>query len=86
MRMSVRHGDPGYNRLCCTPPYGRFQVHVDGVLVPKVITADEEAGYVLYFATDSNGDMIFTEDVHGNRLPVERVLTSTDVRIVDTKA
>lgn len=56
MRLSARKDDPGYR-----PDWESLlpiTVLLDGVEVPKCITADEELGYVKFFALDERGNTI----------------------------
>lgn len=53
MRLSADRGDPSFG-----PDYHRAEVFLDGVKLDCCITADEEAGEVLVYRTDANGDPV----------------------------
>jgi hypothetical protein len=58
MRLSCDATDPGHKEwLRLGSPAGRTLVFVDGVQQRRVITADEEAGFVEKFSTNENGHM-----------------------------
>lgn len=69
MRMSVHKGDPGYHRRAYS-----FQPYLDGKLVTRCFTADEDRGLVLRYRTDSedryvlsdDGTCLLTECLHGS--------------------
>lgn len=55
MRLSVNCNDPGFRAYKALPKRVKPFVNVDGVDVPKVITADDRLGYVLAFDADDKG-------------------------------
>jgi hypothetical protein len=55
VRTSVDPKDRGYHPDAIR---GRWQPFLNGEPVPKVITADEENGFVLAYALDANGKWI----------------------------
>jgi hypothetical protein len=61
MRLSVRETDPGH-RNWRPSMAGQVHVFVDGTVVDKVITVDEEEGYVLRFKTDEFGNVLINAD------------------------
>jgi hypothetical protein len=54
MRLSVIKGDPGYS-----PHMFGASVLLDGAEIKYVVTADEEAGYVVIYLRDSAGHFMF---------------------------
>lgn len=72
MRLSIKEGDAGYQ----FPSRTRYaSITLNGVKVSRVITADEELGYILRYATDDEGRIVIdrtsgqgvavTEELHG---------------------
>ncbi|EJI2509769.1 hypothetical protein ACT7V1_004152 [Salmonella enterica subsp. enterica] len=53
MRLTVLEGDPG-ERIA---PGARYDVYLDGALVPHVFTADDDKGEVLAADVDERGHM-----------------------------
>lgn len=59
MRISVDKDDPGLiNHLLARPVI----VHVDGIARDKVITADEEKGYIVRYKTDERGHPVINKE------------------------
>lgn len=56
MRLSAKRGDPGYTRNV----YGAI-VLLDGKEIKDVLTADEEAGYVVVYLRNSEGHFILND-------------------------
>lgn len=54
MRVSVREGDPGYLANIA----GMYFATLDGVRVPRCITADEDEGFVVTHKVDAEGHYI----------------------------
>lgn len=65
MRISLLKEDPGYATWIAQ--YARFHrrpvahVFVDGIEIERVLTADEEDGFVLALATDTNGRILLNQ-------------------------
>jgi hypothetical protein len=58
MRISVDKNDPGYYVNAHEIVY---EVHVDGVSIENVITADERKNEVTVYTTDENGKLVLDE-------------------------
>jgi hypothetical protein len=56
MRLSAKKGDPGYTRST----YGAT-VLLDGKEIKDVLTADEEAGYVVVYLRNSEGHFMLND-------------------------
>lgn len=59
MRISTQQDDPGYNELAGS---GWFEVSVDGQVIPKVFTADEEMGLVIACTTNEAGAIVINDE------------------------
>jgi len=70
MRVSVDKDDPGY-----VEDYLFYRVFFNGEEANRVITADEEKGFIIYYATNKNGGAVrkhgkagdlLSRQLHGN--------------------
>ncbi|WP_156392472.1 hypothetical protein [Rhizobium sp. Root482] len=57
MRVSASPDDPGYLRWIELVSFG-VQVTLNGEIIEKVITADEEEGFIIRIKCDDDGEMI----------------------------
>lgn len=62
MRISVRYTDPGGRAWAHMFNRTAVKVFFENVLIPKVITADEERGYILAYVLDGQGRLILNID------------------------
>ena len=63
MRLSAHEGDPGFLPWLRLRQQGKtVLVFLDGKKIEKVMTADEERGFVTYCKTDPNTGLMFVED------------------------
>lgn len=59
MRVSVDRNDPGFPRLAELRSDGySVRVTVDGVLIPGIVTADEESGEVIAQRYTAEGNLV----------------------------
>lgn len=74
MRVSVDKDDPGYSPAS----YAIIdKIYLNGIEIKHVITADDDAGVIIFYCTDENGHYIIDDD--------DRLMTGTlsgDVEIV----
>ena len=67
-------------------PFKPVRITLDGKPVSYCIFADEEAGFVDYYVTDGEGDIVITNDEHGNREPqVERLFGQVVIDVTDSQ-
>lgn len=60
MRISCNEEDPGYKNWSRVYA-GHLQIYVDGVLVPRCVTVDEEEGIAIRAVFDDKGKPVFNE-------------------------
>lgn len=58
MRLSCRPDDAGYERYCRLMTGNDLKFFVDGAEVDKVITADDEEGFLLVYVRDLDGKLV----------------------------
>lgn len=68
-RVSCDCHDPGYRQFCAHGGFGRrWVVTVDGVEIPRVVTADQWVGYVIANKLDSGGNAYVAGDEVARRV------------------
>jgi len=55
--VSVYSDDPGYKNLI----FGKWKTFVNGRFINNVVIADEEEGFVVFYATDESGRFLLNE-------------------------
>ena len=58
MRISVDRTDSGFRYDAAS---GKFTAYLNGKLVSKCVTADDDLGLVVRLRTDASGEVIFNE-------------------------
>ena len=76
MRMSVRKNDPGFSREAV-----RHEVLLDGKLLKRCHTADEDEGLAICLKTDKDGNVI----VVNNRIIDVVLYGDVKIRLADGK-
>lgn len=59
MRVTADRDDPAFRQDLIG---SNIVIECDGVVIEKVITADEQAGTVLAYATGDDGDILLSDD------------------------
>ena len=73
MRISTWASEEGYK-----PDALYYEAYLDGKKISKVITADEEEGYIKRYKTDENGNCIRTSD--GLDLETEELYGDVEIK------
>lgn len=70
MRSSVDRSDPGFANFLRHGGFKRkWHIFVDGRIIPRVVTADEEQGYVEIYKQDQDGQYV----LDGDQIKRERI-------------